>query len=172
LLLLSTLGVDTPYPRVALYAFTLGAGLGMTMQTITTAVQNAVERRDMGAATSSTTFFRSLGGSLGVAVFGTVLANRLAYHLGVELGGLPAGAAGAVEANNVQAIQALAEPVRHLVLAAFAGAIDDVFRFAVPLVAIALAVACVLPEVPLRGGSSGSRRTEPDQSATALAAGA
>jgi EmrB/QacA subfamily drug resistance transporter len=153
LLLLSSLGVDTPYWRAALYVFALGAGLGMTMQTITVAVQNSVERRDMGAATSSTTFFRSLGGSLGAAIFGAVLSSRLVYHLGAQLGAAPGGAsAAAVDSNNVAAIQALPEPVRHLVLAAFAGAIDDVFRFAVPLVAIAFVVALFLPERPLRGG--------------------
>ncbi|HEY3081663.1 MAG TPA: MDR family MFS transporter [Chloroflexota bacterium] len=174
LLLLSTLGVDTPYWGVALYAFTFGAGLGMTMQTITTAVQNSVDRRDMGAATSSTTFFRSLGGSLGAAIFGTVLSSRLAYHLSVQLGAMPSGAAPAtgVEANNVQAIQALAEPLRHLVLAAFAGAIDDVFRFAVPLVALAFVVALFLPEVPLRRGPSRRASAEPETGAEPLAAGA
>jgi predicted MFS family arabinose efflux permease len=155
LFLLSTLGVDTPYWRVAIYAFAFGAGLGMTMQTITTAVQNSVEMRDMGAATSSTTFFRSLGGSIGAAIFGAVLSTRLTYHLSQQLGA--AGGAvppGGLEANNVQAIQALAEPARHLVLGAFAGAIDDVFRIGVPLVLIAFVIALFLPEVPLRGGSS------------------
>ncbi|HEV8633805.1 MAG TPA: MDR family MFS transporter [Chloroflexota bacterium] len=155
LLALSTLGVDTPYWRVALFGFAFGAGLGMTMQTITTAVQNAVEMRDMGTATSSVTFFRQLGGSIGAALFGTVLSSRLADHLSEQfarLGGAVPGAG--VEANNVQAIQALAEPVRSLVLNAFAGALDDVFRFGVPLVAAAFVVALFLPEVPLRTGPS------------------
>src|SRR5690606_3375018 len=75
-LLLSTLDVDTPYWRVAVFIFVLGAGLGFTMQIVITAVQNAVERRDMGSATSSVTFFRMMGGAFGTAIFGAVLANR------------------------------------------------------------------------------------------------
>jgi EmrB/QacA subfamily drug resistance transporter len=154
LFLLSTIGVGTPYWRVAIFAFLFGSGLGLTMQTITTAVQNSVDRRDMGTATSATTFFRSLGGSIGVALFGAVLSNRLAYHLSQALGSLPSGSAapGQLDANNIQAIQALTEPARSLVLGAFAAAIDDVFRFGVPLVLIALVVALFIPEMPLRGG--------------------
>ncbi|HEY3108028.1 MAG TPA: MDR family MFS transporter, partial [Chloroflexota bacterium] len=156
LLLLSTIGLGTPYWRVGLYAFTFGLGLGLTMQTITTAVQNAVEMRDMGTATSSTTFVRQLGSSIGAALFGAVLSSRLAVHLADRLGSLPAGAPppSALDANNVQAIQALAEPARSLVLSAFAAAIDDVFRVGVPLVTVAFVVALFLPEVPLRGGRS------------------
>jgi hypothetical protein len=149
---------------VGVYAFTFGLGLGLTMQTITTAVQNAVEMRDMGTATSSTTFVRQLGSSIGVAIFGAVLSSRLAVHLADKLGSLPAGAPppSALDANNVQAIQALAEPARSLVLSAFAAAIDDVFRVGLPLVALALVVALFLPEVPLRGGRSLGSRADQD----------
>ena len=100
--------------RSTTYLF--GAGLGLTMQTIVTAVQNSVERRDMGAATSSTTFFRQMGGSIGAAVFGAVLSSRLAYHLSEQLAeaGIQPGAGGpAVEANNVQGIQSSPSRSRH-----------------------------------------------------------
>ena len=80
--LLSRLEVDTPYWQVALLSLLFGVGLGMTMQTIVTAVQNAVEYRDMGTATSSTTFFRQMGGAIGAAVFGAILASRLARPSG------------------------------------------------------------------------------------------
>ena len=105
------------------------------MQTIVTAVQNSVEYRDMGAATSSTTFFRQMGGSIGAAVFGAVLSSRLAHYLAEQLAeaGIRTGAGGPpVEANNVQAIQHLAEPVRSIVLGAFTSALDDVFLVGVP----------------------------------------
>ena len=156
LFLLSTIGVDTPYWRVGLFAFCFGCGLGMTMQPITTAVQNSVDMRDMGTATSSTTFFRSLGSSIGAAVFGAVLTGRLAVHLAERLGSVPAAANVDLsgEANNVQALQQLAEPIKSMVLGAFAGAIDDVFRIGVPLVALALIVAFFIPEVPLRTGGN------------------
>jgi EmrB/QacA subfamily drug resistance transporter len=154
LFLMSRLRVDTPYWQLATYQVLFGAGLGMTMQTITTAVQNAVEFRDLGAATSATTFFRQMGGTIGAAVFGAVLANRLAVHLIEQTGAagnLPPGAK--VEANNVQAIQALPEPIKSMVLTAFTRALDDVFLVGVPIVALALVVAFFLREVPLRTGT-------------------
>src|SRR5215216_6304309 len=86
LLMMSQLRVDTPYWQLALFELIFGAGLGMTMQTIVTAVQNAVEYRDLGTSTSATTFFRQMGGTIGAAVFGAILSNRLALHLSEQLG--------------------------------------------------------------------------------------
>ena len=152
LLMLSRLRVDTPFWQVALFELAFGAGLGMTMQTIVTAVQNAVEYRDLGAATSATTFFRQMGGTIGAAIFGAILANRLAHHLTEQLGAAAAAAqsGGAINTNNLQAIQALPEPTRTSVLTAFTHALDDVFLVGVPVVALALVVALFLEEVPLR----------------------
>jgi EmrB/QacA subfamily drug resistance transporter len=155
LLLLSRLRVDTPFWQVALYEYLFGAGLGFTMQTIVTAVQNAVEYRDMGAATSSITFFRQMGGSIGAAVFGAVLSSRLAHYLTEALAqaGIRSGAGGVnVNANDVQAIQHLAEPVRGVVLGAFANALDNVFLVGVPFIVVAFVVALFLREAPLRVG--------------------
>jgi EmrB/QacA subfamily drug resistance transporter len=154
---LSTLGMDTPFWQVALYEYLFGAGLGLTMQTIVTAVQNSVEHRDMGAATSSITFFRQMGGSVGAAVFGAVLSSRLAIYLSERLAeaGVQPGAGGPrVEANDIQGIQQLTEPLRSVVLGAFANALDDVFLVGVPFVALAFLVALLLKEVPLRTGQS------------------
>src|SRR4029450_13363606 len=94
MVLLSQLDVDTPFWQGAPDQRLFGAGLGFTMQTIVTAVQNSVDRRDMGAATSSTTFFRQMGGSVGAAVFGAVLSSRLAFYLAEQLakGGIRPGA--------------------------------------------------------------------------------
>src|SRR5215216_2325283 len=155
MVLLSQLDVDTPFWQVAIYEYLFGAGLGFTMQTIVTAVQNSVEYRDMGSATSSTTFFRQMGGSVGAAVFGAVLSSRLAHYLVEQLAkaGINPGAGGPpVEANDVQGIQQLAEPVRHVVLGAFTNALDDVFLVGVPFLVIAFVVALLLKEVPLRTG--------------------
>jgi MFS family permease len=154
LVLLGHLAVDTPYWQVALYSFLFGAGLGCTMQTIVTAVQNAVEFRDMGTATGGTTFFRQMGAAIGTAIFGAVLASRLASYLAAQLAGAPAGSPGrgALDTNNVQAIQRLPEPLKHLVLTAFAHALDDVFLACVPVIVLALVVALFLKEVPLRTG--------------------
>ena len=155
LLALSRLDVDTPFWQLAIFEYLFGAGLGFTMQTIVTAVQNSVNRRDMGSATSSITFFRQMGGSIGAALFGAVLSSRLAHYLAEQLAraGISPGAGGPnVDANNVQAIQHLAEPVRSVVLGAFTNALDDVFLVGVPFVAIAIVVALLLKEEPLRTG--------------------
>jgi EmrB/QacA subfamily drug resistance transporter len=160
MVLLSRLDVDTPFMQVALYEYLFGAGLGFTMQTIVTAVQNSVEYRDMGAATSSTTFFRQMGGSMGAAVFGAVLSSRLAHYLTEDLAraGVRVGAGGPhVDANNVQAIQQLAEPLRSIVLGAFTHALDNVFLVGVPFLVVAFLVALLLKEVPLRTGQTQSQ---------------
>ncbi|MGI9254357.1 MAG: MDR family MFS transporter [Thermomicrobiales bacterium] len=152
LYLMSTIDQHTPYWTLAIFEYLLGAGLGLTMQTITTAVQNAVEFRDLGAATSSTQFFRQMGGTIGAAVFGAVLSSRLAFHMAEQLGGqAPAG--GGMNANNVQAIQSLPEPMKSMVLSAFSASIDDVFRVGIPVALLSLVVAFFLKEIPLRSAS-------------------
>ena len=160
MVLLSRLDVNTPFWQVALFEYLFGAGLGFTMQTIVTAVQNSVNYRDMGAATSSTTFFRQMGGAVGAALFGAVLSSRLAHYLAEDLAraGIMPGAAGpSVDANNVQGIQQLAEPVRHIVLGAFTNALDDVFLVGVPFLVVAFLVALALKEIPLRTGQPQSQ---------------
>ena len=154
LVLLSRLAVDTPYWQVALYEYLFGAGLGFTLQTIVVAIQNAVDFRDLGTATSSATFFRQMGGSIGAAVFGAVLSSRLAHYLAEALAaaGIRPGGGAAVDANDVQAIQRLTEPAKGIVLGAFTNAIDDVFLVGVPFLVLAFVVALFLKEVPLRTG--------------------
>jgi EmrB/QacA subfamily drug resistance transporter len=157
LFLMSFIATTTPYWKLALMMLLLGAGLGLTMQTIVTAVQNSVSMRDIGTATSSTTFFRQLGGAIGTAVFGAVLTSRLAVYLAESFAGQPGGAAagGGDIANNVQKIQALPEPVKTKVLDAFSGAIGDVFLVGVPFLVVAFVVALFLKEIPLRTGGHG-----------------
>jgi EmrB/QacA subfamily drug resistance transporter len=146
LFLLGRLETTTPYWQLAIYTLMFGSGLGLTMQTILTAVQNAVDVRDMGTATASTTFFRQLGAAIGAAVFGSVLASRLNYYLAAgavgELGG-------SVNTNNIESIRALTGPVREFVLTALTHSLNDVFLTGVPFAATALIVAFFIPEVPL-----------------------
>lgn len=158
---LSLLHTDTPYWQIGTYSFVLGAGLGFTMQTIVVATQNSVEARDMGSATSGIAFFRSMGGAIGTAVFGAVLANRLAAHLATAFAGAPAPGGGAPglsagnAAENIQAIQALPPPVKEKVLLAFTQALHDVFLIGVPFAVVALIVALFLKEIPLRTQAGG-----------------
>ena len=153
LLLMTTLGVNTPYWQIALFMFVFGSGLGMTMQPLVTAIQNDVPYSDMGAATSSTTFFRQMGGAIGTAVFGAALTSRLAVYLADSFGG--AAPAGGVDTNNVQAIQALPEPIKTTVLQAFSNALDDVFLIGVPFLVLAFVVSLFLKEKPLKTGNPG-----------------
>jgi EmrB/QacA subfamily drug resistance transporter len=152
LVLLAQIGVGTPYWHIAVFGAIFGLGLGMTISTIVVAIQNSVEMRDMGAATSSTTFFRSLGGAIGAAVFGAVLGIRLDHYIEQAFGAQAAGAA-AVDANNIQAMQALQEPTKHLVLTAFTNALNDVFLVCIPFIIIALIISLFLKEIPLRSGA-------------------
>lgn len=165
LFLLSKLAVDTPFWQIALYEYLFGAGLGFTLQTVVVAVQNSVDFRDLGTATSSTTFFRQMGGSIGAAVFGAVLSSRLAHYLSEELpraGIRPGGGSAAVDANNVQAIQHLAEPVKGIVLGAFTHALNDVFLVGMPFLVLAFVVSLFLKEIPLRTAQGPGGPAAPD----------
>jgi hypothetical protein len=151
----SRLEVDTPYYVIALIMYAFGSGLGLTMQVVVTAVQNSVDRRHMGVATASVTFFRSMGGALGTALLGAILNIRLAHHLNDIVGAAQGrGPAGPIETNDVTAIRALPEPIKSWVLEAFTRAMNDVFLVAVPVVALVIAVT--MREKPLKGRSQHS----------------
>ncbi|MDQ3410883.1 MAG: MFS transporter, partial [Chloroflexota bacterium] len=158
LTLLARISVDTTYPQLAVFMYLFGAGLGFTMQTVVVAVQNSVEYRDMGSATGATTFFRQMGGAIGAAIFGTVLTTRLATHLANQFATAPEVAAaattGQLDANDIQAIQALSGPVRLLVQTGFTQAIADVFLAGLPFVVTAFIVSFFLKEIPLRTGEA------------------
>jgi EmrB/QacA subfamily drug resistance transporter len=166
-LLLTMLDTDTPYWQAALFILVLGAGVGFTLQIVVTAVQNAVERRDMGSATSSVTFFRMMGGAFGTAIFGAVLTTRLTHYLAGSgaAGRLPAGTDESQIANNVQAIQALPPDVKQVVLAAWVNSVHDLFLVALPFAVLALVVACFIPELELK--QARSDEVEPAHSAIA-----
>ena len=156
LFLLSTISKDTAYWTVAIYAFLFGLGLGLAMMTIVTPIQNAVEMRDMGTATSATTFGRQLGGAIGTALFGAILANQLPHYLEKGLTANPEAAKMAAEHgeqvnfNNVDALHQLLEPLKSVVLTAYTHAITDIFVAAIPIIVAALIVVFFLKEIPLR----------------------
>ena len=169
LLAFSRLHIDTPYGTIAAIMFFFGAGLGLTMQVTVTAVQNSVDRRHMGTATASVTFFRSMGGAIGTALFGAILNTRLAHHL-AEI--VPAEAqsqlgSASASANNITALRALPEPVKTWVLTAFTNAMDEVFLVGLPFMVVALVIAVFMREVPLMGRSEPAS-TESRESDAAL----
>jgi len=170
LFMLSTLSVGTPYWQAAIWFYLFGAGLGFSMQIVVTIVQNAVDRQYMGVATSSVAFFRSMGGTFGAAVFGAILTSRLATHLQALLGtsGGSAPISGS-DTSNVQKIQHLPEPVKGLVLKAFADSLHDVFLWAIPVVLVALVTAFLIKELPLKARQSAAEEPSQDPEAVALA---
>jgi EmrB/QacA subfamily drug resistance transporter len=146
LALLATLGVASSSWIASLYMVVLGLGLGMVMQVLVLAVQNAVDYRHLGVATSSTTLFRSIGGSVGVSLFGAIFTATLTGNLAAAL---PAGSALAA-ATAPAAVQALPDATRSLYLEAFTGALHPVFLHAAAIAALGFALTWFLKEVPLR----------------------
>ncbi|WP_370651754.1 MDR family MFS transporter [Microbacterium sp.] len=157
--LLSTLHYDTPYPLVALYMFLLGAGVGATMQNLVLVVQNTAKPEEMGAASSGVTFFRSLGGTIGVSVMGAALASSVAdgfvrYRDAIGAALAPLGDAGLAVAAQLQsgtlpAVNTLPDGVRVIVEDIYAQGIAHSFLFAVPLAIISFIAIVFLPNRPL-----------------------
>ena len=129
MLLLSRLEADTERGSPSSYMLVLGLGLGMVMQVLVLAVQNAVDYRDLGVATSGSILFRSIGGSIGVALFGAIFANRLA----TELAAVGAARACRAGGSDVDAVHALPADVQAHVLDAFTAALQPVFLTAAVL---------------------------------------
>ena len=111
-------------------------------------------------ATSATTFGRSLGGAIGAALFGAILTSRLSVYLVDQLSGSGTSVAD-IDTNNIQALRALPEPLRTDVLVAYTHAITDIFLLAIPVIVVALIVACFMKEIPLRTHNYLSSRHEP-----------
>ncbi|RVU26114.1 DHA2 family efflux MFS transporter permease subunit [Streptomyces antnestii] len=162
LLLLHQLDENSSTAEMSAYFFVFGLGLGLVMQVLVLIVQNAVSYEDLGVATSGATFFRSIGASFGVAIFGTVFATRLTGKLTDALAGrtLPPG----VDVNALKAdprgISALPPAVRAPVLHAYASSITDVFLYAAPVALVAFALAWFLKEDKLRGSVTAPDATE------------
>lgn len=161
LLLLHQLQRTSSTWEMSVYFFVFGVGLGLVMQVLVLVVQNAVRYEDLGVATSGATFFRSIGASFGVAIFGTLFTNRLDDKLATALAGspVPPGATARLEADP-RAIAVLPAEVRPRVLDAYASSITDVFLYAVPVVLVAFVIAWFLKEDKLRASVTAPDVTE------------
>ncbi|HEX4867566.1 MAG TPA: MDR family MFS transporter [Acidimicrobiales bacterium] len=151
--LLSTMDSETSRLESSLYMVVLGLGIGMVMQVLVLAMQNASEPRDMGVVTSSANFFRSLGGSMGISVFGAIFASLLSDKLGSFL---PPGALGRAGFNpdslsaSPEQLQALPPDLLEPVTRALSEAITAVFAYSVPVLVIGFLLSLILPGLPLR----------------------
>ncbi|WP_433333128.1 MFS transporter [Spirillospora sp. CA-294931] len=152
LYLCSRMDEDTSTLSMSLRFALLGFGLGLVMQVLVIAVQNAVSYGDLGAATSGVTFFRQIGGSFGVAVFGSIFANRLAANMQDVFRGqpLPPGFDPEVAQGNPKVVDQLPPRIRGDFLHAYAETIQTVFFWAVPVAVVAFVLTWFLREVPLR----------------------
>lgn len=139
-----------PYWPVAIAMLFVGLGVGMTQQNLVLAVQNTVAMRNMGSASSTVTFFRSVGGSAGVAGLGALLASVVASRTasGLSAAGIEGG--NATEGGQVPNLAELPEPVRAIVMDSYGHAIADIFLVAAPLALLALIAILFLREKPLR----------------------
>jgi EmrB/QacA subfamily drug resistance transporter len=146
LALLSRLDLGTSILTVGFYMLVVGLGLGMVMQVLVLAAQNAVPYRYLGVATSSSTMFRQIGGSVGVSIFGAIFANQLATHLA---GKLPPGVAPPKTANP-ELVKHLPPPVRHGYIEAVTLSLHPLFLTAAATTVLAFALTWLLREVPLR----------------------
>lgn len=154
LFLLSRIDEESSMIAVSLFMLLAGLGMGFAMQVLVISAQNAVAHRDLGVATSATNFFRSLGASLGTALFGSVLNSQLDYHLPrfvdqERLSGL-AKNGGNILSRSPEQMRLLPPDIHEGLIQAFVHSLDTVFLVAVPIALLALIVVCFLREIPLR----------------------
>lgn len=157
--LLSTLQYDTNFALVSLYMFLLGAGVGMTMQNLVLIVQNTAEPTKIGVASSGVTFFRSLGGTIGVSVMGAALAARVTDlvtagkdDITTAIMGLGADAqkwADTLASGTLPQVSAMPESLRIIFEDIYAQGISHSFLIAVPFAVISLIAIVFLPNKPL-----------------------
>lgn len=170
LYLLSLMGQDTTTLEAGLSMFVFGAGLGMVTQVLVIAVQNDVGYRDLGTATSGTTYFRTIGASIGVAVFGTVFSGRLTAELSDDVPGAAQGTCGPEAlAASTQTLARCAPEVQAWFLDAYSGALHVVFLGAVPVALLAFVLTWLLPEVELRTATRGGDGTAGHAAGTSFA---
>ena len=164
--LLTMLDVDTSKIASSLYMVVLGVGMGFLMQTSMLIAQNSVEQKDLGAASGAATFFRSIGGSFGISLFGAIFASRLADS---AAGPFLAGGDGA--GVDPSKLGTLAPEVRGSVIAGLADSIGGVFVWAVPFAVAVAVLAWFIKEIPLRGSNDEPTGgvTPEEQAETALA---
>jgi EmrB/QacA subfamily drug resistance transporter len=157
LFMLSRLTSGSGTPLTSALMLTLGVGLGMVMQVLVIVVQNSVDYRDLGVATSGATLFRLVGGSLGTAVLGAIFASRLTAHLSRLLPTF-AGNGDAAQGMSARMLAQLPPNVRAAYAEAFTASLDTVFLVAAVVCAVGFVLTWLLPERPLRATVAESAR--------------
>ncbi|MBN9620301.1 MAG: MFS transporter, partial [Actinobacteria bacterium] len=165
LLTMTRIGADTPLWQADVYMAIFGAGLGLNMQSIVLAMQNAVEPRDMGVATSAVTFFRQVGGSLGTAIFLSILFTRAGVEVPKQIASAqhtPAFQAAAqahpdqvkalahIDFNDLSFVGRFDHVIIHPLLQGFSDAMDTVFLVGAVVLVLAFLLSLGMREIPLR----------------------
>jgi EmrB/QacA subfamily drug resistance transporter len=148
--LLGTIDHKTSLVLVGVAMFIVGTGVGMTMQNLVLAVQNTVALKDIGAASSSVAFFRSLGGTIGVSVLGAVLARRVTDQITHDLAAAGIPTSGSAGGNSNLNITALPEGIQHIVRAAYGDATGHIFLISAAIGVVGVIAALLLKPVTLR----------------------
>ncbi|MFD7474344.1 MFS transporter [Streptomyces sp. NPDC059837] len=170
--LLGTIRYDTDYWHVAVFMALLGLGVGMTMQNLVLSTQNQVAPSDLGSASSTVTFFRSLGGAMGVSALGAIMSTRITDYVKDGLAGLDPKYAAAASASGSGAIphmDALPAPLRTVLESAYGHGIADVFMIASVLALLAFLIVLFIKEVPLRTSGALAQAAEAKAEAPAAA---
>lgn len=164
--LMSTLRWDTPFILVATYMFVLGAGLGMVMQNLTLIVQNDTPPRQLGAASSGVNFFRTIAGTIGVTIMGSILATNVGSYIKDDLSTFvpkspeEVSALKSLGSGNVPDMSSLPESIRRVVESAYGLGIADAFIVAVPLAVIGVIAIAFIRNKPLSTKNSAEQLRE------------
>jgi len=168
--LLGTIRYDTAYWHIAIFMALLGLGVGMMMQNLVLSTQNQVAPSDLGAASSTVTFFRSLGGAIGVSALGAVMANRITDYVKdglTDLGPKYAKLASGSGSSSIPDMDKLPKPLRTVMESAYGHGIADVFLIAASMALIAFLIVLFIKEVPLRTSGALAQAAEANAEAPA-----
>ncbi|MFK3980899.1 MDR family MFS transporter [Micromonospora sp. NPDC050397] len=167
MVLLGTINADTSVPMLSVYMAVLGIGVGMLMQNLVLAAQNDVPAQELGVTTSVLTFFRSMGGAIGVSALGAVLANRVTSLLAEKLGPAADGGSGTAAVPD---LSLLPEPVLRIVQDVYGTATADLFLVGAPIAFLAFIAVTFIKEKPLSTLSGTERLAEEERAAATLPA--
>jgi MFS family permease len=184
MLLMTRVGADTPLWQTDLYMLIFGSGLGLNMQTIVLAMQNAVEPKDMGVSTAAVTFFRQVGGTLGTAIFLSILFTSAGHNISHEYAKAKTSPAfqhavaahpdqlkalgGSGSLNDTSFLHHLDPVISHPFLVGFSDAMDLVFLVGACVLVIAFALSLAMREVPLRTVSGQQARAAAEAHASGI----
>ena len=173
--LLSTMRYDTAYWHIAIFMALMGLGVGMMMQNLVLCTQNQVEPSDLGSASSTVTFFRSLGGAVGVSVLGSVMSTRISHYATDTIGQLKPedqmAAGKALGSGQIPDMDLLPAPIRTWLESAYGHGIADIFLYVAPIALLGFLVTLFIKEVPLRTKGALAQAAESSAEAAPPAAG-